>query len=158
MKTTAICNGQCIWDDWILSIEDPDCPVHGLDAQAVAQEMGWLKASWMKECSKTRPKAPRGAPVDHFPKGFPVVDYHFFTTINTPTQERRRLGVGDVWINAAECVKCGDVVRSKNRHDFKSCSCGAVAVGGGSWYCRRSGELSNMIDRSVSFNQVVADD
>jgi len=67
-----------------------------------------------------------------------VIDYHDFTDRTTARKERRRLHVGDVWLNAARCLGCGDVVRSRNRHDYVRCSCGAVAVDGGSWYAKRS--------------------
>lgn len=66
-------------------------------------------------------------------------DYHDFTTQDTPEKERRRLDVGDMWINAVKCLACGDVIRSRNRHDFIWCSCNNVAVDGGSWYCKRAG-------------------
>lgn len=51
--------------------------------------------------------------------------------------------------NAAECARCGDVIESKYRHDFVSCSCGAIFVDGGTDYLRRGGEsLELIIDRS----------
>ena len=82
-----------------------------------------------------------------------MVDYHDFTTIDTPLAERRHLNVGDVWINAARCRSCGEEVRSRNRHDFRSCSCGDVTVDGGSFYCKRlyrnGARFTNHI---VSFN------
>lgn len=81
-----------------------------------------------------------------------MIDYHDFTTIDTPIEERRRLNVGDVWINAAECLECGDILRSRNRHDFVTCSCGALSVDGGSWYCKRSFEEgAKWKDRSQDF-------
>lgn len=39
--------------------------------------------------------------------------------------------------NAAKCLLCGDVVESRHRHDFRSCSCGAMSVDGGKSYSRR---------------------
>lgn len=36
--------------------------------------------------------------------------------------------------NAIKCKRCGDVVESKARHDFKVCSCGCVFVDGGLGY------------------------
>lgn len=39
--------------------------------------------------------------------------------------------------NAARCRNCGDVIESVHRHDFKYCSCGAIAVDGGTDYLRR---------------------
>ena len=39
--------------------------------------------------------------------------------------------------NIIKCNTCGDVIESTYRHDFKSCSCGRVAVDGGHDYLRR---------------------
>lgn len=39
--------------------------------------------------------------------------------------------------NAIKCTHCGDVIESTHVHDFKWCSCGAVAVDGGKMYCKR---------------------
>jgi len=39
--------------------------------------------------------------------------------------------------NRIRCRFCGDIVESKYRHDFKSCSCGRVVVDGGRDYLRR---------------------
>lgn len=33
--------------------------------------------------------------------------------------------------NKAQCLKCGDVIESKHRYDFKSCKCGEIFVDGG---------------------------
>lgn len=79
-------------------------------------------------------------------------DYQTFTTKDTPKEERRRLNVGDIWSNAAECTLCGDVVRSTNRHDCRSCKCGAIAVDGGSDYARRIGD--QFIDRTEMYDDV----
>ena len=84
-----------------------------------------------------------------------IVDYQEFTNIDTPKSERRRLGVGDVWSNAAECLECGQTVRSCNRHDFRSCRCGNLSVDGGSWYCKRTYvKVDSYIDKSVPYNDV----
>ena len=40
--------------------------------------------------------------------------------------------------NQVKCLKCGDIVESKNRHDFVTCSCGNVSVDGGKDYLRRT--------------------
>ena len=51
--------------------------------------------------------------------------------------------------NAAECRKCGDVIESTHRHDFKFCKCGEIFVDGGRDYIRRgANDLANIIDRS----------
>ena len=42
-------------------------------------------------------------------------------------------------VNKIKCKKCGDVIESTYRHDFKFCKCGAVAVDGGKAYLRRVG-------------------
>jgi hypothetical protein len=41
--------------------------------------------------------------------------------------------------NRAKCLKCGDIVESLHRHDFKWCKCKSLAVDGGNAYCRRVG-------------------
>lgn len=40
--------------------------------------------------------------------------------------------------NALKCLKCGDIIESKDRHDYVTCSCGNVSVDGGLDYLRRS--------------------
>ena len=39
--------------------------------------------------------------------------------------------------NKIKCKLCGDVIESKHHYDFKSCSCGACSVDGGTDYLRR---------------------
>ena len=41
--------------------------------------------------------------------------------------------------NAASCNGCGDYIVSKHRHDFVTCTCGAISVDGGQEYLRRVG-------------------
>lgn len=38
-----------------------------------------------------------------------------------------------------KCTKCGDVIQSTYRHDFKWCKCGAVAIDGGDSYTKITG-------------------
>lgn len=40
--------------------------------------------------------------------------------------------------NKIKCKKCGDIIESMYRHDFKWCSCGQCAVDGGQDYLSRS--------------------
>jgi len=40
--------------------------------------------------------------------------------------------------NAAKCNKCGDEIESVHRHDFNRCTCGAIAVDGGTDYLKRA--------------------
>jgi hypothetical protein len=49
--------------------------------------------------------------------------------------------------NIARCKRCGDVIESKHRHDFVTCSCGNLSVDGGRAYLRRgfkSGEWEEL--------------
>lgn len=52
-------------------------------------------------------------------------------------------------LNAVICVKCGDLVRSTHRHDFRPCTCGAIYVDGGLDYLRRLGDIHGCIDASL---------
>ena len=54
--------------------------------------------------------------------------------------------------NRARCRKCGDVIESRSRHDFVSCSCGAIFVDGGTDYFRAG------FDHSDNFEQIGEDD
>ena len=60
--------------------------------------------------------------------------------------------------NQIRCNKCGDEPYSANRHDFKYCKCGAVAVDGGMDYLRRIGNPEDYTDLSYSMDdQVITD-
>ena len=50
--------------------------------------------------------------------------------------------------NRIMCRKCGDIVESEHRHDFKSCSCGSCSVDGGHDYLRRSGNRKDWQEMS----------
>ena len=39
--------------------------------------------------------------------------------------------------NKAKCLKCGDIIESKHRHDFVTCKCGNISVDGGRDYHKR---------------------
>lgn len=81
-----------------------------------------------------------------------IVDYQTFTTKVTPKALRNERGVGDYWSNTVKCLKCGDVIRSRNRHDFVECSCGNIAVDGGSWYLKRVGALDGYEELSEIYD------
>ena len=55
-----------------------------------------------------------------------------------------------VIVNKIRCKKCGEIIESTHRHDFKICKCGAVAVDGGHDYLRRSGDLDGYEELSVT--------
>lgn len=60
--------------------------------------------------------------------------------------------------NAVTCLGCGDFIVSKHRHDFVTCTCGAISVDGGQEYLRRVGDFSNAIDLSWSLPDDVYND
>ena len=43
-----------------------------------------------------------------------------------------------VIINKAQCLKCKEILESKDVHDYKTCSCGYLSVDGGLEYCKRN--------------------
>jgi hypothetical protein len=51
--------------------------------------------------------------------------------------------------NSIRCRKCGDVIYSASRHDFKYCSCKSVAVDGGMDYLKRSGDIDLVEELSI---------
>jgi hypothetical protein len=51
--------------------------------------------------------------------------------------------------NSAECFDCGDQIVSKHRHDFVRCSCGNLAVDGGTGYLKRNFVNGNWADTSI---------
>lgn len=53
--------------------------------------------------------------------------------------------------NAVQCLKCKDIIESKYRHDYVTCSCGNVSVDGGTDYLRRCfKEQGTWVDCSIS--------
>ena len=54
----------------------------------------------------------------------------------------------NIKINKIQCNKCGDIIESVHRHDFKFCKCGTVAVDGGKDYLRRCGRREEYTDLS----------
>lgn len=58
--------------------------------------------------------------------------------------------MGRIIENSAQCLKCGEKIVSKHRHDYVTCSCGNVSVDGGLDYCRRSfKDMKTWIDTSI---------
>ena len=50
--------------------------------------------------------------------------------------------------NKIKCKKCGDILESRARHDFKMCSCNSCGVDGGLAYLRRIGDPEDWIEMS----------
>ena len=46
--------------------------------------------------------------------------------------------------NVIRCLKCGDVIESKSKHDFKYCSCGSCFVDGGCSYVHIGGNQDDI--------------
>ena len=72
--------------------------------------------------------------------------------LKTDDEKYRKKIMKKILVNKIRCNKCGAVIESANRHDFKFCKCGAVAVDGGHDYLRRCGnredweELSEIVE------------
>lgn len=81
----------------------------------------------------------------------PETDTLNYVTKSSTQEQRAKLDIGGIFINAAVCLKCSEYIRSKHRHDFKFCKCGAVGIDGGSWYAKRLGEEEDRIDIIEAF-------
>jgi len=79
------------------------------------------------------------------PNDTDVKDYHRYAFKHSSLEQRTRHRIGNIWINALVCLKCNDYIRSKNRHDFKFCKCGACAIDGGSIYQRLLGSEEDYV-------------
>lgn len=55
--------------------------------------------------------------------------------------------------NSAKCLACGDEVVSRNRHDYTSCSCGAIFVDGGNEYIRSGGDPEKFMSTAVVIDE-----
>ena len=87
-----------------------------------------------------------------------MIDYQDFTTKDTPRDKRLSLGIGDIFSNSATCLICGETIRSKNRHDYRTCKCGKLSVDGGSWCPKRVFEKNGSYkDKVEYYNDVVLD-
>lgn len=51
--------------------------------------------------------------------------------------------------NQARCLKCDDVLVSRHRHDFVTCSCGSLSVDGGTAYLKRSAASDQWEEQSL---------
>jgi len=60
--------------------------------------------------------------------------------------------------NAVTCKKCDDFIVSKHRHDFVTCSCGAISADGGQEYLKRYGDLEQYLDLSWEIPDEVYND
>ena len=84
-------------------------------------------------------------------------DYLYYVTKSSSREQRKKFNIGDIYINGVVCMGCKDYIRSKNKHDFVTCSCGNVSVDGGSHYARRIAKNQNYIDVIEYFNDINAE-
>lgn len=57
-------------------------------------------------------------------------------------------------VNAIKCNHCGDIIESRYRHEFVTCSCGKCSVDGGHDYLRRCfDDKDDYIEMSVVENE-----
>lgn len=71
---------------------------------------------------------------------------------NASKELRDKINMGDIKKNSVICGKCNEEVESLNRHDFRYCGCGSIAVDGGSWYLKRTGDINNYTDTSETWD------
>ncbi len=60
-----------------------------------------------------------------------------------------------ILVNKIKCNKCGEIIESEYRHDFKVCKCGAVAVDGGKDYLKRTGNREDWEELSEYENKLI---
>jgi hypothetical protein len=61
--------------------------------------------------------------------------------------------------NAAQCGLCGDIIESKYRHNFVSCSCDNIFIDGGLDYFRAGArDMSNFISLAEYEDEKVDED
>ena len=59
--------------------------------------------------------------------------------------------------NAVQCKHCGEIIESKHRHDYVTCSCGCCSVDGGLDYLKRG--FRNSIDEDyIELSETIAED
>lgn len=56
----------------------------------------------------------------------------------------------------ARCLDCGDVVESKHRHDFVTCSCGALFLDGGTDYVRCGYKDESRVEMLTEYAEVAS--
>jgi len=84
-----------------------------------------------------------------------TVDYHNFLDINSTKEERKKFNTGNIYSNGIKCKLCGYYIRSRNRHDYVECGCGACAIDGGSEYVAITGNMDDIEVRTVFFNDIL---
>lgn len=60
--------------------------------------------------------------------------------------------------NAIQCRHCGEVIESRYRHDFVTCSCGACSVDGGHDYLRRCFKSNTQEEDFIDLSETIEED
>jgi hypothetical protein len=79
------------------------------------------------------------------------LDRLIFNLSNGRKKERSRLGIGDIYSNAATCLLCNETIKSRNRHDYSVCKCGSLSVDGGGWYLKRGFKTEDSFENKVEY-------
>jgi hypothetical protein len=58
-------------------------------------------------------------------------------------------------VHGLECLKCGDRIYSRARHDFRSCECGDIFVDGGFDYMRGGYKDKPPIDVEIDVDATI---
>lgn len=83
-----------------------------------------------------------------------VTDYIDFAPYDMSVEDRRKLDVGDIFINQIKCKSCGWYIRSKNRHHYVLCKCETIAIDGGSWYSKINGPIDLVENHQVMYKNL----
>ena len=60
--------------------------------------------------------------------------------------------------NAAQCLKCNDIIESTHRHDFVSCKCGCIFVDGGHEYVRAGADSFEFFKSLSEFEEFIREE
>jgi len=95
----------------------------------------WKDNNMKKEYDFSKMKGKKNPHAKKIPK---TLTDRFYSKEELTKAEREKIHAGDIRLNCIQCNHCKELISSDNRHDYKSCKCGKVAVDGGSWYLRRA--------------------
>jgi hypothetical protein len=60
--------------------------------------------------------------------------------------------------NKVRCTGCSDIIESKHRHDYASCSCGSCSVDGGLTYVRVLAKDFSMVEYMTEYREPTYDE
>lgn len=102
-------------------------------------------------------KCPIHKPSDHELRGYPLYfnGRHMIRLVKEsfmidPDDFYFSVSGEAILVNSAACARCGSLLVSRHAEKFISCSCGAVAIGGGAWELKRLFlERTDLIETSL---------